>query len=126
MYYALFHALCRNCADTLIGTNAASRSNPAWRQVYRAVDHGFAKGQCKTTSVIKRFPKDIEDFANLFVELQVERHKADYDPVTRFKRSDVVATIVEAEAVLQAFKKVPLQDRRAFAVWVSLKKTRGD
>ena len=29
-YYAVFHALCRNCADSLVGKTRVSRSQPAW------------------------------------------------------------------------------------------------
>ena len=121
VYYALFHALCRNCADCLIGTTGADRSAPAWVQAYRSVDHGFAKGQCKNQSIIKRFPVDIQDFANLFVLLQEKRHDADYDPVSRFARSDVVEWIDAAEQSLKAFQLSKIKDRRAFAAWTALK-----
>ena len=45
-YYALFHALARCCADTLVGATPASRSQTAWTQTYRALEHGYAKNQC--------------------------------------------------------------------------------
>jgi len=70
VYYAMFHCLARCCADTLIGSSGADRSKPAWRQVYRALDHGFAKNSCRNQEFIKKFPKDIEDFANSFVSMQ--------------------------------------------------------
>lgn len=120
-YYAVFHAMCRNCADCLIGTASADRSNPAWKQAYRAVDHGFAKGQCKNGEIMGRFPRDIEDFGNLFIDLQIERHRADYDPASKFTRTDVMTSINAAEAAVKAFGAVPIKDRRAFAAWVTLK-----
>ena len=55
-YYAMFHALCRNCADSFIGKTRAFRSQPARRQAYRAAEHGFAKSQCMKTEVIAKFP----------------------------------------------------------------------
>ena len=55
-YYAMFHALCRNCADSFIGRPGSLRSQPAWRQAYRAVEHGFAKNQYLRKSVMERFP----------------------------------------------------------------------
>jgi hypothetical protein len=113
--------MCRNCADCLIGGSNSDRSKPAWTQAYRAVDHGYAKAQCNNKTVIAKFPKDIEDFANLFHELQIDRHAADYDPHSRFARTDVVATIDGAEAALRAFSKVSIKDRRAFAAWVCLR-----
>lgn len=120
-YYAMFHALCRNCADCLIGTASADRSTPAWRQAYRAIDHGHAKGQCNNKKKLEKFPKDIEDFANLFYELQIERHTADYDPSSSFSKSDVLSLIEATEASIKAFNKVPIKHRRAFAAWTAMK-----
>jgi uncharacterized protein (UPF0332 family) len=54
-YYALFHCLARECADLLIGGNNAKRSDEAWRQVYRALEHGIAKDRCKNKAAIKKF-----------------------------------------------------------------------
>ena len=39
-YYALFHCLATCCADMIVGGAGADRSEPAWRQAYRALDHG--------------------------------------------------------------------------------------
>ena len=38
---------------------------------------------------MKRFPKGIEDFGNIFDQMQIKRHSADYDPTSKFTRSDV-------------------------------------
>jgi uncharacterized protein (UPF0332 family) len=120
-YYALFHALCRNCADSFVGGAGADRSTPAWRQAYRAVDHGAAKNQFKNAHVMSRFPQAIEDFGNLFVDLQTERHKADYDPNHRCNRSDVNSSIAAAETVIKGLAATTIKDRRALAAWVLLK-----
>ncbi|MBC6428578.1 MAG: hypothetical protein GDA55_05055 [Cellvibrionales bacterium] len=68
-YYALFHTVCRSAADLLIGANPASRSNPAWRQMYRAINHGPAKIACSRQK-IKEFPQSIQGFAAAFVDAQ--------------------------------------------------------
>lgn len=120
-YYAVFHLLCWNTADTLIGGQSAQRSTPAWRQAYRSVDHGFAKGQCRNNATMSLFPQAIQDVANAFVELQVERHAADYDPLHRLVRSEVKSEIDRAEQVISDFLTVPIRDRRAFAAWITLK-----
>ena len=44
-YYALFHCLAICCANMLVGGPGASRSEAAWRQAYRALNHG-AKKRC--------------------------------------------------------------------------------
>lgn len=120
-YYAVFHYLARSCADYMVGTDSKTRSQPAWRQVYRALEHGFTKGACKD-GTIKKFPKEIEDFANIFVEMQEKRHSADYDPYAKFTRSEVLQDVSRVEAVIAGFKKVSIQDRRAFCAHVLFKK----
>lgn len=120
-YYAMFHALCWNCADCLIGTSQSDRSAPAWRQAYRAVEHKFVKNQCGDKSVIAKFPKEIEDFANQFRTLQEKRHAADYDPFSRFYRTDVETWIDTTEEAIRKFQKTPRKDRRAFAAWTTMR-----
>ena len=106
----------------LVGGATADRSKPAWDQVYRALDHGLAKTNCKDQVVLKKFPKDVEDFANSFVALQAKRHLADYAPRERFYKSGVKQDIADAEAVIRRFGKVPVKDRRAFAAFVLFKR----
>jgi hypothetical protein len=113
--------LCLNCADGFVGGAAADRSNPAWRQVYRSVDHGHSKQQFKNTRVMSRFPVALQDFGNLFVDLQAARHSADYDPTYRCLRSDVHAMINAAEAAIRGFRTAPAKDRRALAAWILLR-----
>jgi uncharacterized protein (UPF0332 family) len=120
-YYALFHAMARSCADLLIGSSGADKSKPAWNQVYRALDHGFAKQACLNQKVIVKFPQEIRNFANAFAKMQVKRHDADYNPDGAFFKSDVLADIAVVEVVLSDFDSTPIKDRRAFAVWVLLK-----
>jgi hypothetical protein len=121
-YYALFHTLAQSCADLLIGSAGSKRSKPAWNQVYRALEHGSAKQACQNKQVIAKFPKEIQDFANMFVMMQIERHDADYDPDKRFFKSAVLYNIVAADVAMTDFAAAPLKDRRAFAAWVLLKK----
>ncbi|NPD19634.1 hypothetical protein [Alterinioella nitratireducens] len=120
-YYAVFHQLCWTVADSFIGGKSAERSTPAWRQAYRSIDHGFAKTQCRNSNVMNRFPQAVQDLANAFVELQIARHAADYDPLHRLVRSEVKAEIDRAEQVIRGFRTEPIKDRRAFAAWITLK-----
>ena len=120
-YYAMFHTLARCCADLLIGGPRSSRSIPAWTQVYRAVDHNSAKTACTNKSVIQKFPQEIQNFANLFVEMQKKRHDADYNPNARVFKSAVLDDISIVEITINAFNGAPPKDRRAFAAWVLLK-----
>ncbi len=121
-YYAVFHALCRLCAVSLIGTRKNTRI--AWRQVYRAVEHGCTKKQCAAKLLEDRgFPPPVRDFCAAFVQLQEKRHKADYDPSAKFRVKDVEQDIEMAEEAIEAIsnQNLSLEHRRAFAVWILLR-----
>lgn len=116
-YYALFHCLAACCADMLVGGPGANRSKPAWRQVYRALQHRQANDRCKHRN-IRWFPNEVQDLANVFADMQKKRHGADYDPDAAFSKPDVVQGISAAEYVIRRFRQVPVKDRRAFAVYL--------
>ncbi len=118
-YYAVFHCLAACCADCLVGGPSAQRSERAWRQTYRALNHGPVKGQCDIV-VGRDFPRSIESFAAAFSKLQIKRHKADYDPDWIPLKSSVLEDIRSAKRAIGRFREAPLKDRRAFAVWVLL------
>jgi hypothetical protein len=83
-YYALFHAMARDAADLLVGAGPV-RLSPPWVQVYRSLEHGFAKNACASASKLG-FSQNILECADTFIRLQEERHKADYDPSGRYSR----------------------------------------
>ncbi len=118
-YYALFHCLATCCADMLVGGAGANRSRPAWNQTYRALQHGTARQRCHQQN-IARFPDEIRYFARVFVDMQLERHRADYDPDVAFAKADVIQYTNVAEDAIQTFLNAPVRDRRAFAIYVLL------
>ena len=124
-YYALFHTLANHCADLLVGVRSATQTNQAWRQAYRALDHGEVKRKCTQGPgkpiLDGSFPAGIRDFARQFVKMQEVRHKADYDPFEPFTRSGVTQLIEETKTAITDFENVPSRDRRAFAVFVLFK-----
>ena len=121
-YYALFHALCRNCADTWVGTINSNRSNRAWQQAYRAINHGPARSKCGNKEVMNEFPESIREFAATFVDMQIERTLADYDPATRLRRYEVLNNIRKVELALERFRDSDTRDKTAFTVWVTIQK----
>jgi hypothetical protein len=120
-YYALFHCLARDCADLLIGANAASRSQDAWKQVYRSLEHTTCKERCKKNEAMKNFPPSIGHFGNAFVAMQDKRHRADYDPFAVFTKNSVEIDIDIVERAIVDFKKIGARDRRAFCAYVLFK-----
>ena len=115
-YYALFHELAGTAADLLVGTASASRSQRAWRQVFRALSHGEAKVRCQ--SLPTSFSRDLQSVASSFVDLQELRHAADYDPDAEFFRKDVQNHILQAADAIGKVRAAPVKDRRAFVVWL--------
>ena len=119
-YYALFHALSRCCADSLIGASQTDRIGAAWNQVYRSLEHRHAAKQCSSRR-ISAFPSQIADFAALFSFLHEKRHVADYDPLASFAKAPIIADIDEAASVIDAFEAAPPKARQAFAAFVLFK-----
>ena len=72
---------------------------------------------------MNRFPAEIQNFGESFVDMQAHRHISDYDPDPEyvFTRSRVLQTIQEAEEAITDFENVPASDRRAFAIYVLLR-----
>ena len=104
----------------LIGIAKPSRSQPAWRQVYRALEHGQAKQSMKKPA-LRAFPLSIQYFSNYFVTLQEERHRADYDPASTFSRTEALRYVGEAKDAIRQFERVAKSDKRAFAAFVLFK-----
>ena len=120
-YYVLFHCLAKSCADLLLGGDGADKGQMAWRQTYRALEHGAAKSAC-SDGIMSKFPKAIEDFANAFVTMQEKRHSADYDPLVKLTKSEVLQDIGLVEQTVRDFMKESKKDRRAFCALVLFKK----
>ena len=120
-YYALFHCLARVCADALAGkVGPNSNQRPAWRRVYRALDHGEAKKRCRQAAA-QQFPREIGDFAETFISLQRRRHLADYDPDFPFSKSEVIEDIEQVQSVIARFSGAPRDHLRAFSIHVLMK-----
>lgn len=118
----MFHCLARASADLLVGGSGAARSKHAWKQVYRAIDHGPAKTACLDGTIVRQFPKPIEDFANTFVTMQTKRVSADYDPTSKFAKSEVIQDIATVRQAIDAFDAHPKKDRVAFCAFVLFRK----
>lgn len=104
-----------------MGGEGAAKSKHAWRQTYRALDHGAAANACRN-NVLSKFPKDIEDFGNAFVAMQDKRHRADYDPHASFTKSEVLNDIALVVKAITDFEKCDMKDRRAFCAFVLFKR----
>ena len=120
-YYALFSALARSAADIFVGRSAATRRSQVWVQIYRSLNHGPAKAQCD--KIVKgqntpAFDQRIIVFAEAFVNMQAERHQADYNPAATFYRTGVQTSIGAAEQALAGLAGCTISERRNFVAFV--------
>lgn len=116
-YYAVFHALAKCSADCLIGEDETNRSNKAWVEVYRGLEHNHCKKTCEHSRKIA-FPAEIKSFAKAFIQLQSARHDAHYNPNFKPTVANVALFIDIAKKSVNALEDVEMLDRRAFATWI--------
>jgi uncharacterized protein (UPF0332 family) len=121
IYYAVFHCLAHDAADMLIGSKGADRSQKAWIQVYRSLQHNKAWERCAKVKTLT-FPDTIKDFAYAFRSLQHKREAADYDPECKLSKQQVVIDIEYARQVIADYKAENKKHRRAFGAFMLLEK----
>ena len=120
-YYAMFHALCQSNADTLVGSSPAGPNIALWLDTCRTLEHRGAKNRL-ASYVTERQKLAIRDFAQTFGSMKEQRISADYDPIARFVRSQVMAVIDRAEDATRAFVSVPAQTRRTLVVYLLVRR----
>src|ERR1041385_9324269 len=96
-YYALFHRLAAGATDLLVGANA--RGSQRYLIVYRSFEHKRMADVCRQlvhgtsrTETGALFHLTLQECATLFIELQQNRHEADYDPGAKIALSDRKST----------------------------------
>lgn len=116
-YYAVFHALARECVERTIGFRFSSPRY--WETVtplYRSVDHGAAKSLFNRLLNDTTSPAELKDFARSFIDLQAERVRADYDPRPSFTRWESHGTVANAERAIKQIQALSDDIRRELAV----------
>jgi hypothetical protein len=115
----MFHALATICAQQLVGTTM--RSTDSWVRVYRSLEHGRAKDELRRTDT-QAIDPTIKTFADLFITLQQERHRADYDPSPYPHGLQQIRTFrSQAKIAISGLKKVAAEKKRHLAVVVLLR-----
>lgn len=67
------------------------------------------------------FSWKVVDFATEIVRLQPRRHLADYDPYTKFTKTDVEGDVFMAAVSIDVFNGASEEEQRAFSSWVLFK-----
>jgi hypothetical protein len=87
LYYAIFHEICRQIADLHVGVGL--RRDDRYALIYRALEHGRAKDVLRRVALDSNASNAARMIADAFMRLQEQRHKADYDPRSELKLSQV-------------------------------------
>ncbi len=115
-YYAVFHAIAELCARDILPDRDGPDNFREFERVYRALEHGslkneFSKGPLKDNGQLK-------EIGELVVQLQSERHKADYLPFGSYGIGGyTVAKLIESAGLaMELLKNLDARDRRTLAV----------
>ncbi|HWU14788.1 MAG TPA: hypothetical protein VN157_12345 [Caulobacter sp.] len=123
-YYALFHHLLQSGADALVGKR--SRKTARYALIYRSFDHGRMKQICQAVDrpmLAERekialgspsIRQELRDVAGIFVQLQQQRHWADYSPTGKISRSDAIDLVNQAEFAAKQLNACPTEQRKDF------------
>jgi uncharacterized protein (UPF0332 family) len=110
-YYSLFHLFTDELVSSMVpGNPSALRS-----RVGRALQHAEMKEVCMDFKKAQTPPKllaviggpispELREIANAFIQLQQQRHSADYDPGFKLSRSTVLDSVSSAELVFASWK----------------------
>ncbi len=88
-YYAVFHYTVKSAAELVVGLSARRSTPEVYARVYRAIDHGDLRNRLNETRV-RSISSNIGKFARAVIQLQQERHRADYDPFHKASKADAI------------------------------------
>lgn len=126
-YYALFHLLTDEAASLVAGAAGPVKSRTDLRRlVGRAFTHTQIKNACgemvkgTPVDILKPFWSDLEiphqseliALAKAFLNVQEERHRADYDLSHAFTRAEVQVILERVEKATQDWQKLKKDHRR--------------
>ena len=119
-YYALFHALAKLCAESLLPAGAGHRA-PEYARVYRALDHGPIKSAFNQSPLTDS--SKLRTIGTLAVELQSSRHRADYYPPDDrlFPLASATDLIDKARQAIAELEQLTEDERRTIATCLLFK-----
>lgn len=120
-YYAVFHSLCKMCANAFAGDSALnSGSERGWIEVYRFLGHTATNEACKRIKT--RFNSvGILSFAYSFTILQQARELANYTPEGEADASEVFSLIEFAEEGIEIIENLSAEEKVDFAIFLMMK-----
>jgi hypothetical protein len=119
-YYALFHFALTAATDLALGKSARRKTPDLYVRAYRTVEHAELR---KRSTEIRNAGagRGITVFADTIVGLQEARHRADYDPLFRIKRSEAIARVFTAVVAIAGFNSASEAEKKSCLVTLSFK-----
>ncbi len=123
-YYAVFHHVCIEVADAFVGKTL--RRDPRYVRAYRSVDHKPLATACKAAAGAKAdatladlapngaFSATLREFAADTMYLQVQRHRADYNPSGLLRAVDARTAISRGRRAMVSYRNSPPDEQRIF------------
>lgn len=118
-YYALFHQICKICADEIASDHP--RSSEEYVRVYRFLDHGLVKAFFQNSRLNEN--ERIRKIGESFVQLQNSRIRVDYWPPIKseFPVAEVRDLIAAARGAVIELGSLAAPDRQALVVHLLVK-----
>ncbi len=122
-YYAVFHMLLCAGSQRFMGPRKNDMNSPGAAILYRGFNHAEMRKVCeelKTDKLKERYrralcrdsvSKEMRDFATAFINLQEQRHKADYNPAFAFEISDTKLLLESAAFAIKTFNRTDHAER---------------
>ena len=117
-YYAIFHALSQSFADSLVGPVTAPSARELWVNAYRTLDHRQVRNKLDNGGLMAGFSGPIRRFAITFVDLQGQRHSADYDPDASFNPHEVQQLVSDTQDAIAQFSAASQDERRLLSAYL--------
>ena len=120
-YYALFHLLCAESSKVLV--RGFRNSDELQARTARTLDHGtmarasraFAAGALpKGLQFLQPIDGDLRLVGATFVEMQEQRHLADYNTQINFTRKETLLLIDQTEDAFDAYTRVQNSDAATY------------
>jgi len=127
-YSGVFHALITAAANGAIGRS--KRASAEYALAYRSIEHRTLRELCgevakPAPSTRHRpfwpdggFGADLKTVAEIVLDLQRRRHRADYDPLLSLKRSEALVIASVARTAVRRFSRAPAPERAVFLAFL--------
>ena len=113
-YYAMYHALARSNADTLVGSSDAYRERPEWTRTYMALGDDVAVERVQGD--FTGYSQGIRDFVETFIVFNEQRLLAEEDPAVTYTKDEALAWIERAETAIAGFVSADDEERKGLAI----------